>query len=49
LSLIELLQNNQFHCKMQGGARLTFDGEFETVNDRIKIIQTLVARLRLIQ
>ncbi len=49
LSLIELLQNNQFHCKMQGGSRLIFDGEFETVNNRITIIQTLVSQLRLIQ
>jgi len=48
LSLIELLQKNEYFCKMQGAARLVFNGDFETVNDRINVIKLLLARLRLV-
>ncbi len=48
LSLIELLQNNDHDCTMQGASRLVFNGEFTTVKQRIAIIKLLLSRLRLI-
>ncbi|MCP3675133.1 MAG: transcription-repair coupling factor [Gammaproteobacteria bacterium] len=48
LSLIELLQNNENDCKMNGATRLTFNGTFETVQERIYIILNLLGKLRVI-
>jgi len=48
LSLIELLQNNNHDCRMHSASRLAFTGDFESVQNRIKIIYSLLSRLRLI-
>jgi transcription-repair coupling factor (superfamily II helicase) len=47
LSLIELLQNNNFGCRMSGATKISFSGTFELMESKVDAIRELLKKLRL--
>lgn len=45
LSLIKILQNPMHHCKMNGATKLSFSGDFSSMQDKITRIRSLLERL----
>ncbi len=47
MSLIEILQDSNNQCRMNGATKLAFSGTFESIQDRILAIRKLLQKFRL--